>query len=56
MKILFETVSAFGTVGYILGLTTDLSVPCTVLLIFLMFAGRLSPLTIAYAIHPEGIL
>ncbi|TCW37982.1 trk system potassium uptake protein TrkH [Laceyella sacchari] len=46
----FETVSAFGTVGLTMGLTPTLSVPGKVIVLLTMFAGRLGPLTIAFAI------
>lgn len=50
LYILFETVSAFGTVGLTLGLTTKLTVIGKILISFTMFAGRVGPLTIAVAI------
>jgi trk system potassium uptake protein len=43
---LFETISAFGTVGLSTGVTPDLSVIGRLLIIFTMFAGRLGPLTL----------
>ncbi|WP_072868388.1 TrkH family potassium uptake protein [Desulfofundulus thermosubterraneus] len=46
---LFETVSAFGTVGLSMGLTPELTPLGRVAIIFTMFAGRLGPLTLAYA-------
>jgi len=45
--IFFETISAFGTVGLSMGITSQLSVPSKILIILLMFIGRLGPLTIA---------
>lgn len=53
LKILFETTSAFGTVGLTLGITPELSAVGKVLIIFMMFAGRLGPLTLAYALGPH---
>jgi trk system potassium uptake protein TrkH len=47
---LFEATSAFGTVGLSMGLTPELSPMGRVLIIFTMFAGRLGPLTVAFAI------
>jgi len=47
---MFETVSAFGTVGLTMGLTPKLSEFGRVLIIFMMFFGRLGPLTITYAL------
>jgi len=49
MDVLFETVSAFGTVGLSTGLTPELSVPGRILITLLMFIGRLGPLTIGFA-------
>ena len=46
----FETVSAFGTVGFSTGITSSLSVAGQFLLIFTMFVGRLGPLTVALAL------
>ncbi|MGD9873573.1 MAG: TrkH family potassium uptake protein [Kiritimatiellia bacterium] len=50
--VLFETVSAFGTVGLSTGLTPHLSRAGRLLIVLLMFIGRLGPLTIAYAMLP----
>lgn len=53
-EILFETVSAFGTVGLSTGITGTLSFTGRVVIIVLMFVGRLGPLTIlAAASQPE---
>lgn len=48
--ILFETVSAFGTVGLSTGITPELTMPGRILVALLMFVGRLGPLTIAYSL------
>lgn len=48
--ILFEVVSAMGTVGLSLGLTTELNEIGKVLIIITMFLGRLGPITIGYAL------
>ncbi len=50
-NILFETVSAFGTVGLSTGLTPELSVIGKVAVTILMYVGRLGPLTLALAMH-----
>lgn len=50
MEILFETVSAFGTVGLSMGLTPHLSVFGKIIIITTMFIGRLGPLTLAFAL------
>lgn len=44
---LFENISAFGTVGLSMGITSGLSVGSKILTIFIMYIGRLGPLTIA---------
>jgi trk system potassium uptake protein TrkH len=50
LPVAFETFSAFGTVGLSMGITPALSVPGKLILIALMFVGRLGPLTIALAL------
>lgn len=47
MQVLFEVVSAFGTVGLSTGITAELSEWSKLILIFTMFVGRLGPFTIA---------
>ena len=49
----FEVISAFGTVGMSLGLTPELSPIGKVLISFLMFIGRVGPLTLAFALAKE---
>jgi trk system potassium uptake protein TrkH len=49
-EIIFETVSAFGTVGLSTGITPYLSNAGKLIIIILMFAGRLGPLTLAVAV------
>src|SRR6056297_505668 len=49
LDILFETVSAFGTVGLSTGVTPTLSKIGRILIIMTMFAGRVGPLTLAVA-------
>ena len=49
---LFETASAIGTVGLSFGITTELSNISRVLIIILMFLGRIGGLTFIYAIIP----
>ncbi len=46
---LFETASALGTVGLTLGITPELSTPSRLILILLMFLGRVGGLTLIYA-------
>jgi trk system potassium uptake protein TrkH len=49
-KILFESISAFGTVGLSMGITGDLTYPGRLLITLLMYIGRIGPLTIIYAL------
>lgn len=49
-SILFETISAFGTVGLSTGLTGHLSPLGRILITLMMFIGRLGPLTMAFAL------
>ena len=51
---LFETASAIGTVGLTLGITTKLSEFSHLILIALMFLGRVGGLTLVYATHGAG--
>lgn len=53
LVILFEATSAFGTVGLTLGLTGELTTAGKLTIIFLMFIGRLGPLTLTYALGPK---
>ncbi|MBF8436643.1 Trk family potassium uptake protein [Halanaerobiaceae bacterium Z-7014] len=50
LEILFEVVSAFGTVGLSTGITSELSSIGRVLIIITMFLGRVGPLTLALAL------
>lgn len=45
----YETASAIGTVGLSLGITPDLSIASQIILIALMFFGRVGGLTLIYA-------
>ncbi|UJF16334.1 TrkH family potassium uptake protein [Jeotgalibaca sp. MA1X17-3] len=47
MEILFEVVSAFGTVGLTMGLTPYLSTTGKIVIMMIMFTGRIGSLTIA---------
>lgn len=49
-RLLFEEVSAFGTVGLSMGVTSSLSTAGKSIIIFSMFLGRVGPLTIAIAL------
>lgn len=46
--IVFETISAFGTVGLSMGLTGELSPIGKEVIIVMMFIGRIGPLTLAF--------
>lgn len=48
-QLLFEAVSAFGTVGLSTGITGELSAPGRIIIILLMYIGRVGPLTILAA-------
>lgn len=51
---LFETGSALGTAGLTLGITTSLSLTSHIILMCLMFAGRVGGLTLIYAAIASG--
>lgn len=48
--VLFEALSAFGTVGLTVGITANLPVNAQVVVVLLMFIGRVGPLTVASAL------
>lgn len=50
LMILFEVTSAFGTVGLSMGLTPHLTIIGKLIIALTMFAGRVGPLTIAFAL------
>ena len=50
LNILFETTSAFGTVGLSRGITSELSDAGKVILTLTMYSGRVGPLTLAFAV------
>ena len=49
LTCLFETASALGTVGVTLGITSRLSQASRIILMVLMFMGRVGGLTLIYA-------
>lgn len=53
LMILFEVTSAFATVGLSMGLTVQLTLTGKIIIIILMFIGRLGPLTLTYALGPK---
>lgn len=50
LELLFEVVSAFGTVGLSVGITPQLSSVGKLILALVMFTGRLGPLSLAVAL------
>lgn len=66
LEIVFETFSAFGTVGLSMGITSSLSVLGKIIMCLTMLVGRIGPLLIGYSIrgktqpvlikYPEGVL
>lgn len=53
LGILFEVTSAYGTAGMSLGLTPKLTTFGKILIMALMFIGRLGPVTLAYTLTPK---
>ncbi|KAF0201602.1 MAG: hypothetical protein FD170_2608 [Bacteroidetes bacterium] len=51
LNITFESISAYATVGLSMGITADLSSASKLVLIFTMFIGRVSMLTLLIAIY-----
>jgi trk system potassium uptake protein TrkH len=55
LDLLFEVVSAFGTVGLSTGVTGELSLTGKLIITLVMFVGRLGPLAVIVAIsHRES--
>lgn len=55
ISLFYETVSALGTAGLTLGLTPQLSSIGKVLIIFMMYLGRVGPLTVVLSITKKKI-
>jgi trk system potassium uptake protein len=55
VEYLFDTVSAFGTVGLSMGITPKLNDLQKYALILMMFAGRVGPLTLAFSLSRSKI-
>lgn len=54
IKILFESVSAFGTIGLSTGITSNLSSIGKISIIALMLIGRIGPLVIGLSLIPKA--
>ena len=54
VEYLFETVSAFGTVGLSMGITPKLNDMQKLAIILMMFAGRVGPLALAFSWYAVG--
>jgi trk system potassium uptake protein TrkH len=54
-EMMFEVVSAFGTVGLSTGLTPSLTVPGKIVIIATMLVGRIGPLTLAVALAERAV-
>ncbi|CEN34774.1 TrkH family potassium uptake protein [Capnocytophaga cynodegmi] len=54
LKVAFELMSAFGTVGLSMGVTPHLTIASKVIIIFTMFLGRVGPLTIVLALSRDS--
>lgn len=52
--LMFETISAFTTVGMSAGITSSLGTASHVILMVLMFAGRIGPITLAESLVRKG--
>jgi Trk-type K+ transport system membrane component len=53
-ELLFEAASAFGTAGLSTGVTGDLGFPSRLVVIGLMFVGRVGPITFGTAVLLRG--
>ena len=53
-RLLFEAMSAFGTVGLSTGITFDLSMAGKIIIIILMYIGRLGPLTLMIGLSQKS--
>jgi len=53
LALMFEAVSAFGTVGLSTGITPQLAASSQLVLVALMFVGRVGPLTLVLAMGPR---
>jgi trk system potassium uptake protein TrkH len=56
LSLFFEVVSAFGTVGLSLGITPFLTILGKLVLVVIMFIGRVGPLTLVLAVGSRVVL
>lgn len=54
LGILFEVTSAYGTAGMSMGLTAQLTTFGKIVIMLLMFVGRLGPVTLAFTLTPKA--
>ncbi|MBE3552478.1 MAG: Trk family potassium uptake protein [Kyrpidia tusciae] len=54
IRLLYETTSAFGTVGLSTNLTPELSPPGRFMILLMMYIGRVGPLTLGLALAQRG--
>jgi len=54
LELLFEVISAFGTVGLSMGITAELSLIGRFVIMCLMFFGKIGPLTLAFSLAKSG--
>ena len=55
ISLIFETASAFGTAGLSMGLTSELSNIGKVLIMILMYLGRVGPLTVVLSLTKKRV-
>ncbi len=53
LPLLFEVISAFGTVGLSMGITAKLTIMGKLIIIFMMFLGKLGPLTLVMSLAKQ---
>jgi len=54
LALLFETISALGTVGWSMGVTGELNSFGKICIIFAMFLGRVGPLALVFSLQDTG--
>jgi trk system potassium uptake protein TrkH len=55
MELMFEGVSAFATVGLSTGITTEIGSAAKIVLMVMMFVGRLGPITVATSLKTREV-